>query len=394
MSNVYLEILKFKMYPNKKQKYILDDEIHFYSRYKNALFNEISKKQSESLFKFNKEDYELIIDNFYKNVRKSKFNFNKYFYYDHFLYAKENVLKSLTYERKQNIKTYPIDRTTIKIKNSSICILYNSLNIKGEMIKIRPKIEILTDIDFINITRNNGDYFLTVALKRNITPLPKTHLACGIDVGFDKYLTIYSSDDETYKIEFKNDKLDKLISKASFYKKVLINIEEKNIHYINSHNYKKTLIKLEKTYQKISNIRGTFFNKTVLEIVRKFDVITIESLPIESLYKVRSSKLHLQKNSFGTFFKILEEKAKKFGKYLIKADRFFMSSQICSECGLIHNEMKDYHLREFKCECGYCCDRDTNAARNLMYYGLKKIRVDNLTLLKKCNYSYKRKETL
>ena len=58
------------------------------------------------------------------------------------------------------------------------------------------------------------------------------------------------------------------------------------------------------------------------------------------------------------------------GKYLVKIDRWYPSSQTCCKCGLIHPEMKDLTNREMICCCGNHMDRDVNAAINILTEGL------------------------
>ena len=69
-------------------------------------------------------------------------------------------------------------------------------------------------------------------------------------------------------------------------------------------------------------------------------------------------------NGYGKFLNLLEYKLKERGKYFIKVDKYFPSSQICSCCGKVHPEMKDLHNRTMKCECGLTIGRDQNAAIN------------------------------
>ncbi len=379
MNKKYLEVLKFRMYPTKEEKRALDKELHFYERYKRALIKEIEEKRTASLFPLKEKDYEEIIDKYWRKVKRRKFDYSKYFSYDHFCFAKTNVLNSYIYKNKEGIKKYPIDRVTIKIKSDETSILYGRLTFKEFRIKLKPNRDIVDKIDFINITRTNGKYFLSLARFLEVIPLEKTHLACGIDVGFDTYITLYDSNDEVMKINFENKKIDYLISKANYYKRVLTNIEKQNKEYIKSKNYYKVLHKLEATYDRISSIRSYFFNDLAVKIVKRYDLIIIEDINLEALYKVKTSKLNLQKFSFGAFFKVLEEKAQKYDKKVYRARRTFMSSQICSECGVIHHEMKDFHIRTFECECGYKADRDENAARNLLYYGLRLVRYKNIS---------------
>ncbi|MDN5338675.1 MAG: putative transposase, partial [Thermotogaceae bacterium] len=76
-------------------------------------------------------------------------------------------------------------------------------------------------------------------------------------------------------------------------------------------------------------------------------------------------------NSWNKFIVILNYKAKRNGIELIKADRFYASSQICSVCGYKNEEVKDLNIRRWVCpECGKEHDRDINAAINLANYVL------------------------
>ena len=73
----------------------------------------------------------------------------------------------------------------------------------------------------------------------------------------------------------------------------------------------------------------------------------------------------------------MEYKAKKFNKKLIIADRYYASTQRCSQCGtvktgdnkitLMGNAKHGTAHNEYICyECGYKADRDMNAVMNLL----------------------------
>ncbi|MCI7805998.1 MAG: transposase, partial [Spirochaetales bacterium] len=79
---------------------------------------------------------------------------------------------------------------------------------------------------------------------------------------------------------------------------------------------------------------------------------------------------------YGMFLDMLEYKLANRGKYLVKVDKWYPSSQICHCCGKRHPEMKDLRIRTMRGECGYVMDRDRNAAMNIKKEGL---RIMNLT---------------
>ncbi|WP_293073539.1 RNA-guided endonuclease TnpB family protein [Okeania sp. SIO3B5] len=70
---------------------------------------------------------------------------------------------------------------------------------------------------------------------------------------------------------------------------------------------------------------------------------------------------------FYEFKRQLTYKSEWYGSELVIADRYYPSSQICSNCG--HQQKMPLHLRTYECsECGFEADRDLNAAINLKNY--------------------------
>ena len=72
---------------------------------------------------------------------------------------------------------------------------------------------------------------------------------------------------------------------------------------------------------------------------------------------------------FGAFAQQLEYKCDWYGKTLVRVDRWFPSSKVCSACGHICESML-LEVRDWMCpECGTHHDRDENAAKNILAVG-------------------------
>ena len=77
-------------------------------------------------------------------------------------------------------------------------------------------------------------------------------------------------------------------------------------------------------------------------------------------------------NGYGAFLNMLEYKLNRRGKYFVKVDRFYPSSQTCHICGYINPEVKNLSVRKWICPaCGTAHDRDINAAVNIRNEGLR-----------------------
>ena len=149
-----------------------------------------------------------------------------------------------------------------------------------------------------------------------------------------------------------------------------------------SKNYLKQKKKVAKAYRKVARQRKDNLHKLSTEIANQYDLVCVESL---SMQAIGNKGFHLGKatydNGYGMFLNMLEYKLEDRGKYFVKVDKWYASSQICSNCGRKHKMPLD--VRRYQCECGLNIDRDLNAAINIKREGLRVLFEENPNIV--CN---------
>lgn len=137
-----------------------------------------------------------------------------------------------------------------------------------------------------------------------------------------------------------------------------------------SSNHEKQRIRVAKLHEKVANQRRDFLNKESRQIANVYDCVCIEDLNMQAMSQALNFGKSVHDNGWGMFTTMLKYKLEEQGKRLVKVDKFFASSQICSCCGYKNLVTKDLSVREWDCpECHTHHDRDTNAAINIKNEG-------------------------
>ena len=129
--------------------------------------------------------------------------------------------------------------------------------------------------------------------------------------------------------------------------------------------YKKNRLRLTRLHEKVANQRNWFLHNESINLIRNYDKIGIEDLSVSSMLQNRKLSKSISDASFTEFFRLLEYKSSWYGKDLVKVDRYYPSSQVCSSCGNVKKSLK-LGDRSYDCEsCGLIIDRDYNASINI-----------------------------
>ena len=145
-----------------------------------------------------------------------------------------------------------------------------------------------------------------------------------------------------------------------------------------SKSYMKQLQKVNNLYEHIANQRLDYLQKLSTRLADMYDAILIEDLDMKAIANkcFGNGKATLD-NGWGMFTTMLDYKMAERGKYLQKIDRWYSSSQTCSVCGFVNEDLKNLSIRKWTCpHCGAEHDRDINAAINIKQEGLRLLGID------------------
>ena len=218
----------------------------------------------------------------------------------------------------------------------------------------------------------SGEYYASVLCEiEQPEPLPVTDKVVGIDLGLHDIVVCsdgerVSSPKHFLKSEQKLAKIQRAFSRTQK----------------DSKGHEKARLKVARCHQKIKNQRNDFLQKLSTKLIRENQVICLEDLSVKGMERNYKLAKSVTDASFSKFVSMLECKAEWYGRKVVKIDRFYPSTQICSGCGYKNESIKGLRglkVREWICpECGEVHDRDLNAARNILKEGMKALNLRNV----------------
>ncbi|HZD36305.1 MAG TPA: transposase [Nitrososphaeraceae archaeon] len=254
---------------------------------------------------------------------------------------------------KGEVKTIPLKQfnNTYKILNNKY------IKIQG----IKQKIKVIglkqipegSDFANANLIHRNDDYYLKITTYQE--KLPKEisiFKSVGIDFNIGKQLVWSNGIEIQYNVEV-TPKLKRIARKLS----------KQELH---SKNWNKTRIKLDKEYEKATNIKQDISNKIVSHLKDTYEIVCFQDENLKAWQRIWGRRMLA--TSLGGIIDALKQSAHT----PIEVNKFYPSTKTCSKCGNI----QDVSLSErtYVCEkCGHIINRDHNSSINILKEGLKSI---------------------
>ena len=368
---------RFRLYPDESQKQLIEKTLGCSRQVYNELLS-LCKKEYEKDHNFKINKYELI-----KLLPKYK---EKYPYLKEVdsIALQQSVIH--LYTAYINFFRHNSDFPVLKKKKNDYGYITmnvnNSIRIIGNEIQI-PKIgrvkfvyhrKLLESFKYstVSVSRIGKYYYVSLIGEeeyQEYEEYSKESLLLTNSIGLDFSLaSLFVSDSKTKA------------NMPKFYEKSLSRLakEQRKLSHMKkgSNNYREQLLKITNLHEKIANQRKDFLHKTSRYIANKYDYVFAEDLDLKSISERKEEmKLGIFVNDlgYGIFLNQLKYKLEWLNKKLVKVDRYFPSSQLCSECGYRKTDLL-LKTKSWICpNCGVKHNRDHNAAINIKKEGMRMI---------------------
>ncbi len=361
-----MKSFKYRIYPNKKQKILLQQTLDTCRWVYNTTLEVRKKCWEESKLSISVYDCNKLLANWKKDEDK---NFLNYVYSQILQETQQRLDKTFQSffcrVRKGEKPGYPrfqgYDRYDSFTYPQSGFALIGDKHLKLSKIgKVR-----------IHLSRSLGGVIKTLTVKRSATgkwfvifscetepvPLPQNNKSVGIDLGLESFAT-FSDGTKIENSRFFRQGQAKLADAQRRLDKEAKGTQRR----------KKLKYRVATIHERITNKRNDFTHKLSREIVNDYGTIVFEKLDIQQMQQTSWSGISksIGDAAWNSFTSMTSYKAEWASRKVIFVDPK-NTSQKCSRCGEIVR--KDLSVRVHRCECGLVLDRDHNAALNILALG-------------------------
>ncbi|MFD9734944.1 RNA-guided endonuclease InsQ/TnpB family protein [Umezawaea sp. NPDC059074] len=191
-----------------------------------------------------------------------------------------------------------------------------------------------------------------------VRPLPAVDRVVGVDAGIATFATLSTGKKIANPRHERADRRE--LAKAQ---RALARKDR------GANNRAKARLKVARVHARIADRRRDHLHKLSTQLVRENQTVVIEDLSVRTMVKNHRLARAISDAAWSEFRSMLEHKAGWYGRTVVVVDRWFLSSKLCSDCGM-RVESLPLEVREWTCRCGAVHDRDVNAARNILAAGL------------------------
>ena len=365
-----LKAYKYRIYPNSEQALLIEKHFgcsRFVFNWALALQNRYYKIFGKSLSRTQ------IQNQLVKKKKTSKFAWLNEVNSQSLLNALLNVHTAFSNFFKGRAK-FPRFKSKKIPQRSYQCPQHCTINFEQGIINL-PKIKGIKTVfsrkfegrvKTVTISKTaTGKYHASILVENNeVVPTPTTiepSLTVGIDLGISHLLNLSDGS------KFDNPKhLANASKRLSAQQKIFARKQKQ------SKNHQKQKLAVARIYEKVRNQRLDLHHKVTHKLICENQATSyaLEDLAVKNMVKNRKLAKVINDVGWGQFVTLLTYKANWYGKNILKVNRFFASSKICSHC---HHKLDNLPLSVRNWTCPSCQtrhDRDANAASNIRHQAL------------------------
>lgn len=256
------------------------------------------------------------------------------------------------FKKKKNYQSFCVPQH-FKILEKGIIIPKLKSQIKCKFYR-----EIIGEVKSLTISKTlTGKYFVSILVEQKNEYKQTSEGKIGIDLGIKDFVTLSDGTKYSFSVSKKTKKLKKL---QHYYSKKQKGSKRKE----------KLRLRIARLNEKIANSRRDFQHKLSTKLTNEYQTICLETLRVKNMMKNHKLARAIGEASWYSFVNMLQYKGKWKGCDIIQIDQSYPSSKTCSRCNWKKENLK-LSERSWICpKCGTIHDRDINAAKNILTYGL------------------------
>jgi putative transposase len=358
-----LKAYKYRIYPTKIQEILLNKTfgcVRVVWNYQVEVFNKFDKNNTENLKPLTstqlRQKFEWMCEVSAAALQQKEIDF-KNFKKAYFSKTRKNKIGKPSFKNRDSRQSYRLPNQKFTLNDNTIR-LEKIGTVKLVLDRVVPE-----GCRFLSVTVSKNkcnQFFASVLVEFKAILKPKIGNQIGLDIGIKTFL-------------MGNDGF--IVENPKFFRENQAELKQAQRHLSRkkkgSVRYKKAKLRVAKIYNHIVNQRVHFIQTTTTKIINSYDFIGIEDLNVTGMLKNHKLAKSIADTAFSEFYRILSYKAAWYGKEVVKVDRWFPSSKLCSECGWKHDNLT-LSDRVFECsECGLKKDRDLNASKNILQEALR-----------------------